>query len=306
VTTYLARRLFLSVFVLWGAITIVFLAVRVVPGDPALMILGSDASADQIATLRERMGLDRSLGAQYVDFLARATRLDFGASIRLESPAMGEVARRLPVTGQLALAALVVALSLSFPLGILAALYYRSLADNVVSVVSLLGQAMPNFWLGIMMILIFARWLRLLPSAGSDTWAHMVMPTLTLALPLVGVLTRLIRSGLLEVLAEDYIRTAHAKGLRRGVVIARHALPNMLIPVITVVGLQLGYLLGGAVIVETVFAWPGVGQLLIAAISNRDYPIVQASITVVTGVFIAINLLVDLSYGYLDPRIRLS
>jgi ABC-type dipeptide/oligopeptide/nickel transport system permease component len=165
---------------------------------------------------------------------------------------------------------------------------------------------MPSFWLGIMLILIFARWLRLLPSAGSESPTHVVLPALTLALPLVGVLTRLVRSGLLDVLAEDYVRTARAKGLSRSAVIARHALPNMLIPVITVVGLQLGYLLGGAVIVETVFAWPGVGQLLVAAISNRDYPIVQASITVVTGVFILLNLAVDLSYGYLDPRIRLS
>jgi peptide/nickel transport system permease protein len=306
VTTYVARRLFLSLFVLWGAVTIVFLAVRVVPGDPALMILGADASADQIASLREKMGLDRSLIVQYLDFLVRALRLDFGTSLRLDVPAMGEVAERLPVTGRLAVTALVLALALSFPLGILAAVRHRSWVDGVVSIVSLLGQAMPSFWLGIMLILVFARSLRLFPSAGSDTWAHLVLPALTLALPLVGVLTRLVRSGLLDVLSEDYIRTGHAKGLTRRAVIVGHALPNMLIPVITIVGLQLGYLLGGAVIVETVFSWPGVGQLLVAAITNRDYPIVQATITVVTAVFIAVNLVVDLSYGYLDPRIRLS
>jgi peptide/nickel transport system permease protein len=280
--------------------------VRVVPGDPALMILGADASADQIASLREKMGLDRSLIVQYLDFLVRALRLDFGMSLRLDVPAMGEVAGRLPVTGELALTALVLALTLSFPLGILAAVRHRTPVDSVVSIVSLLGQAMPSFWLGIMLILIFARSLRLFPSAGSDTWAHLVLPALTLALPLVGVLTRLVRSGLLDVLSEDYIRTGHAKGLTRRAVIVGHALPNMLIPVITIVGLQLGYLLGGAVIVETVFSWPGVGQLLVAAITNRDYPIVQATITVVTAVFIAVNLVVDLSYGYLDPRIRLS
>jgi peptide/nickel transport system permease protein len=305
-TTYVARRLVLSLFVLWGAVTIVFLAVRVVPGDPALMILGSDASADQLASLRQRMGLDQPLGVQYVDFLTRAARLDFGTSLRLDVSAMGEVGQRLPITGRLALTALALALLLSFPLGILAAVHHRTAIDKVVSVVSLLGQAMPSFWLGIMLILIFARWLQLLPSAGSETWAHLVLPALTLALPLVGVLTRLVRSGLLDTLAEDYVRTARAKGLTRRAVIARHALPNMLIPVITVIGLQLGYLLGGAVIVETVFSWPGVGQLLVAAISNRDYPLVQASITVVTGVFILVNLGVDLSYGYLDPRIRLS
>jgi peptide/nickel transport system permease protein len=304
-TAYLLRRLIYSVFVLWGAVSIVFVAVRVVPGDPALLILGSDATAEQLASLRQRLGLSQPLPLQYLEFVGRAIRLDFGESVRLDVPAMQEVTSRLPATAQLAVVAMLLALAVSFPLGILAALRYRSPVDGSVSVLSLLGQATPSFWLGIMLILLFARGLRLLPSGGSGTWQHLVLPAMTLALPLVGVLTRLIRGGLLDVLAEDFIRTGHAKGLARQVVLTRHALPNMLIPVITVVGLQLGHLLGGAVIVETVFAWPGVGRLLVEAITNRDYPLVQASILLITGGFIAINFLVDLSYGYLDPRIRL-
>jgi ABC-type dipeptide/oligopeptide/nickel transport system permease component len=201
---------------------------------------------------------------------------------------------------------MVIAVAISFPLGILAAIRPGGLLDAVVSVVSLLGQSVPGFWLGIMFILIFARSLRLLPSAGDESWAHLILPSVTVALPLIGVLTRLVRSGLLDVLDEDYVRTARAKGLPPGAVMRRHALRNMLIPVVTVIGLQIGHLLGGAVITETVFAWPGVGLLLVDAITNRDYPLVQASILFITAIFVTINFLVDLSYGALDPRIRLQ
>jgi len=302
---YILRRLVYSVFVLWGAATIVFIAVRVVPGDPAIMIGGPDASKEQLTAIRQRLGLNQPLPIQYLQFLGQTARLDLGNSIRLEVPAIEELGHRVPATAQLAFCAMALALLLSFPLGILAALRYRSPFDNVVSVFSLVGQAMPNFWLGIMFILLFARALRLLPSGGIGTWQHLLLPAFTLSLPLVGVLTRLVRSGLLDVLSEDYVRTGHAKGLPARVVLTRHALPNMLIPVITVVGLQLGQLLGGAVIVETVFSWPGVGRLVVEAITNRDYPLVQASILLITSGFIVINFLFDLSYGYLDPRIRL-
>jgi peptide/nickel transport system permease protein/oligopeptide transport system permease protein len=305
-SAYIVRRLLYSVFVLWGAATIVFVAIRVVPGDPALLMLGSDAAPDQVAALRARLQLNDPLPIQYGRFLAQVAVLDFGTSLRLSQPAAQAIAERLPATGQLALTAMALALLLSFPLGIVAALRRGGTVDTAVSTLSLLGQAVPNFWLGIMLILLFARELRLLPSAGSDTWQNFVLPSMTLALSLIGVLTRLVRSGMLEVLAEDYVRTARAKGLTRPVVLARHALPNMLIPVITVVGLQLGHLLGGTVIVETVFGWPGIGRLLVDAISNRDYPLVQAAIIVITGGFILINFGVDLSYGYLDPRIRLA
>ena len=304
--SYILRRLGFSVFVLWGAVTIVFAAIRLAPGDPAQLMLGTDASAADIAALRQRLGLDRPLPVQYGRYLLDAVRLDFGSSLRRDQPALQAVAERLGATGQLALAAMLLAVAISFPLGIAAALRPRSLVDRIVSILSLLGQSVPSFWLGIMFILLFARQLRLLPSSGAESWQHLVMPALTLALPLVGVLTRLVRSGLLEVLHEDYVRTARAKGLAPRSVVTRHALMNMLIPVITLIGLQLGHLLGGAVIVETVFAWPGVGRLLVEAISNRDYPLVQAAILLVTIGFITINFLVDLSYGYLDPRVRLG
>jgi len=241
-----------------------------------------------------------------VAYLGQTIQMDLGESLRLSQPVVTLVAERLPTTGKLALTAIIIAVLISFPLGIAAALRPHSALDGVVSVVSLLGQSVPGFWLGIMFILIFARQLRLLPSAGDETWAHLVLPSITVALPLVGVLTRLVRSGLLDVLDEDYIRTARAKGLPPRVVMWRHAVRNMLIPVITVVGLQVGHLLGGAVITETVFAWPGVGLLLVDAITNRDYPLVQAAILFITAIFVTINFLVDLSYGALDPRIRLQ
>ena len=304
--SYVLRRLGFSVFVLWGAVTIVFAAIRLAPGDPAQLMLGTDASAQDVAALRQRLGLDQPLPVQYGRYLLDALRLDFGSSLRLDQPALQAVGERLGATGRLALTAMALAVLISFPLGIAAALRPGSIVDGVVSVLSLLGQSVPSFWLGIMFILLFARQLRLLPSGGAETWQHLVMPALTLALPLVGVLTRLVRSGLLDVLHEDYIRTARAKGLAPRSVVTRHALLNMLIPVITLIGLQLGHLLGGAVIVETVFAWPGVGRLLVEAITNRDYPLVQAAILLVTSGFILINFLVDLSYGYLDPRVRLG
>ena len=305
-TTYILRRLGFSVFVLWGALTIVFAAIRLAPGDPAQLMLGSDATAQDVASLRQRLGLDRPILIQYVDYLVRAVRLDLGVSLRLDQPAAQAILERFGETARLAATAMLLALGASFPLGIWAALRPRSPVDSFVSLVSLLGQSVPNFWLGIMFILLFARQLRLLPSGGAETWQHLILPAVTLALPLVGVLTRLVRSGMLDVLDEDYVRTAWAKGLPPRTVVTRHALINMLIPVVTVIGLQLGHLLGGAVIVETVFAWPGVGRLLVEAISNRDYPLVQAAVVFITTGFVLINFLVDLSYGYLDPRVRLG
>jgi ABC-type dipeptide/oligopeptide/nickel transport system permease component len=305
-STYVARRLIFSVFVLWGALTVVFLAVRAVPGDPAQMMLGTNATAADVDALREKLGLNRPLAVQYVSYMAQTLRLDLGESIRIPQPVVKLVAERLPVTGKLALTAVVIALLVSFPLGIVAALRPGGKVDGLVSVISLLGQSMPGFWIGIMFILLFARTLRLLPSSGDETAASLVMPSVTLALPLIGVLTRLVRSGLLDVLDEDYVRTARAKGLTPRAVMWRHAIRNMLIPVITVIGLQIGTLLGGAVITERVFAWPGVGTLLLDAITNRDYPLVQAAILFITATFVIVNFLVDLSYGALDPRIRLK
>jgi ABC-type dipeptide/oligopeptide/nickel transport system permease component len=303
---YILRRIFYAVFVLWGALTIIFMVVRILPGDPASLMLGAGATEAEVGALKEELGLDASLPEQYVTFIGDAVRLDFGESLWLNRPVLTSVSERIAATARLAGAAMVIALIVSFPLGIVAALRQRTFVDYLVSVVSLIGQSVPSFWLGIMLILLFARYLRLLPSAGSQTWQHLILPAVTLALPLVGVLTRLVRSGLLEVMHEDYIRTARAKGLAPRRVLTRHAMRNMLIPVVTVIGIQLGNLLGGAVIVETVFGWPGIGRLLVDAIFQRDYPLVQAAILFITATFILINLLVDISYVYLDPRIRLQ
>jgi len=304
-TTYVLTRAGYSLFVLWGALTIVFVAIRIVPGDPASLMLGAGATEEDVAALRERLGLEAALPVQYLRFVGDSARLDFGESLWLNRPVGEEVAGRVAATARLAFAAVVLALLVSFPLGIAAALRRGSPLDGAISVLSLVGQSVPSFWLGIMLILLFARQLRWLPSAGSETWQHLVLPAFTLAMPLIGVLTRLVRSGLLEVMYEDYIRTARAKGLAAQAVLTRHAMRNMLIPVVTVVGLQIGNLLGGAVIVEIVFAWPGIGRLLVDAIEHRDYPLVQATILLITATFIVINFVVDLSYGYLDPRIRL-
>lgn len=301
---YLLQRLGYSVFVLWGALTVVFVVVRLVPGDPAQMMLGTQATQTEVAALRQQLGLDQPLPMQYLRYLGQAARLDFGLSLRLEVPAVSAVAGRLPATALLAITAMTLAILVSLPLGMAAAIYQRSPLDRLVSMASLVGQAAPSFWLGIMFILVFARRLQWLPSAGIGGWRHLVLPALTLGLPLVGILTRLIRSGLLEVLNDDYIRTATAKGLTPRAVILRHALRNALIPVVTVAGLQFGSLLAGAVIVETVFAWPGAGRLLVDAIGNRDYPIVQVAVLFITAGFVLLNLLVDLSYSVLDPRVR--
>jgi len=304
VARHIARRLLYSIFVLWGALTIVFVAVRVIPGDPAQMMIGSSGTQADVARLRHRLGLDAPIGVQYVRYLAGAVRLDFGQSLVLEEPAVQAVNERLPATGLLAATAMALGVIVGLPLGVIAALRPRSAADYLVSVASLAGQSVPNFWLGIMFILVFARQLRWLPSSGMGGLSHLVLPAVTLALLLVGVLTRLVRSGLVEVAQEDYIRSAYAKGLARTSVLRKHALPNVMIPVVTVAGLQLGNLLAGAVIVETVFAWPGAGRLLIQAIGNRDYPVVQVAVLFITISFIVVNLLVDVSYGLLDPRVR--
>ena len=304
-TAYILQRLGLSVFVLWGAITVVCVAIRLAPGDPAQLMLGPSATAQEVAALRTRLGLDQPPPVQYARYLVQIARLDFGESLRLNQPALSAILERVPQTARLSALAMLVAILLSFPMGIASAIRPGTTMDRLISMVSLLGQSVPSFWLGIMLILLFARGLQLLPSGGADTWQHLVLPAITLALPLVGILTRLIRSGLLDVLQDDYVRTARAKGLTARAVMVRHALLNMLIPVVTVIGLQLGTLLGGAVIVESVFAWPGVGRLLVDAIGNRDYPLVQAAILVITASFVIINLLVDISYSYLDPRVRL-
>lgn len=303
---YILRRLALSVFVLWGAVSVVFLVLRIVPSDPALLILGADSTDEQLAEVRASMGLDEPLHLQYLAFLADAVRLDFGSSYRMQQDALPLVLERLPATLELAGAALAIALAIGIPMGMIAALNADRLPDRIVSSLSLAGQSLPPFWVGIVLILVFAGTLKVLPSAGTGTPLHIIMPAVTLALPFLALLTRMTRNGLLEVLNEGYIQTARAKGLSERVVIAPHAIRNALIPLVTVVGVQFGILLAGSVVVETVFAWPGIGRMLIEAISMRDYNIVQAAVLVIAVGFVSINFIVDILYVYLDPRVRIT
>lgn len=305
-TAYILRRLFFAVFVMWGAVTVIFIIMRLVPGDPVTVLLGPTATLEQIAAAQARLGLDEPLLRQYWLFLLSVVQLDFGDSLRLGGNAMDIVFSRLPATIRLAIVAMTLTLVVSFPLGIAAALRPRGVLDRIISTLSLAGQSIPNFWIGIMLILLMARTLRILPSGGDLSWRHYILPAITLALPFLSVLVRLIRSGLLEVMHEGYIQTARSKGFFERVVVFRHGVRNMLIPVVTVAGLQLGSLLGGTVIVETVFAWPGVGRLLVDSISNRDYAVVQATIFLIAGSFVLVNLVVDVLYGYLDPRVRVG
>lgn len=287
-----------------GVVTIIFLIVRVIPGDPAAVLLGTHATAELIAEQRAKMGLDRPLAVQYALFLRQVAVGDWGRSYHEGRPAFAIVLERLPATLELAAAAIAATLVLSVLLGSLAARRIQSTADYAIGVLSLVGQAIPNFWLGLVLILVFARTLRWLPSFGRGTPWHLVLPAVTLSVQLIGVMTRLIRAGIVETAGQDYVRTARAKGLAEPAVMTRHVYRNMLIPVVTMLGLQLGSLVAGVVVVETVFAWPGLGRLIVTAINNRDYPVVQASVTFVAALFVGLNLLVDLTYAALDPRIR--
>jgi ABC-type dipeptide/oligopeptide/nickel transport system permease component len=303
-TAYVVQRLLLAVLVVFG-VSIVTFFLTFLSGDPAVLMLPPDASAEQIARFRRDWGFDQPIIVQYGNFLARALQGDMGTSLRHGTPALPLIAERLPATLQLTVTAMLVAILLAIPLGVLSATHRGSPIDLLTMTVALIGQAVPNFWLSIMGILLFAVTLGWLPTSGRGTWLHVVMPAGVLAIGLMALLTRLARSTMLEVLSEDYVRTARAKGLREWAVLSQHALRNALIPLVTVIGLQFGYILGGAVVVETVFTWPGVGLFTIQAITNRDYPVVQAAVLILSSAVVLINLLVDLLYGLLDPRIRI-
>jgi peptide/nickel transport system permease protein len=304
VRVYLFRRLAQSLLVLFGVSFVVFF-ILYLTGDPALVLLPPEASADDIRRFREAMGFNDPFIVQYGRFLAGALRGDFGQSIRHGEPAFHLVIERMPATFELAGAGLLIALCLAIPAGIISAVRRNTLADYVSTVVALLGQSMPTFWLGIMLILVFSVQLNLLPSSGRGGLTHLVLPAVTLGLFTTARITRLTRSGMLEVLNQDYIRTARAKGVSNPPIVWKHALKNAAIPIVTIVGIELGTLLGGSVITETIFAWPGVGRLSVQAIYNRDYPVVQAAVFLLATTFVLVNLLVDVIYTYLDPRIRL-
>ena len=301
--SYILRRLWQAVLVLFGVSAVVF-AILHLTGDPAALLLPPDATAEDIARFRKAMGFDDPWIVQYGRFLTGAIHGNFGESLRHGEPAMALVLERLPATFQLAGAGLLLALCLAVPAGIVSAVKRNTVIDYFSTVVALLGQAMPTFWLGIMLILVFSVHFNWLPSSGRGDLQHLVLPAVTLGLFTTARITRLTRSGMLEVLGQDYIRTARAKGVSEQPVVWKHALKNASIPIVTIVGIELGTLLGGSVITETIFAWPGVGRLSVQAIFNRDYPVVQAAVFILASTFVVVNFLVDLAYTWLDPRIR--
>ncbi|MBE1489690.1 ABC transporter permease [Plantactinospora soyae] len=305
-TQVVLRRLVSAVIVMWGAASLIFLIIRLAPGGPALVLLGPDAQPEDVAELSARLGLDRSLPEQYLAYLRDVSRLDFGDSYRLGQPAMEAVLGRLPASLELAAAAAVIAVCVGLVLGLIAGYRRGGVVDRVTSALTIGLQAFPTFWVGIMLILLFALVLRVLPSSGVGTPAHLVLPAVTLSLPFTAIVARLTRSSLVEEMDEPYATTARAKGLTDRQVLIGHALRNSLTPVLTVVALQLGALIGGAVVVENVFAWPGLGSLIVSAVNNRDYAVVQAATLTIAGIIVLLNLLADLVTARLDPRIRLG
>lgn len=302
---YLLQRLVQGVLVLIGVTTIVF-ALVFVSGDPASALAPLDATPAERAEFAKNMGLDRPIPIQYVDFLSRAVRGDFGASYASKEPAMGIVLERLPATLRLAGAAVLFALLVSIPLGLVAAMYHNTWIDTAARFFAFVGQSIPVFLLGMVLIIVFAVDLHWLPSSGAESWKSLIMPAVTVGSFSAAVLARLLRSSLLEVLSQEYIRTAYAKGLRGRTVVVRHALRNAALPFVTMLGLQVGFLLSGAVVAETIFAYPGMGRLAVEAISRKDVPVIQSFVTVAAVIVIVANLLVDLVYTRIDPRIRLS
>jgi peptide/nickel transport system permease protein/oligopeptide transport system permease protein len=294
----------LAIPTLAGAATLVFVIIRLLPGDPAMLLAGPDAGPDDITRLRAQLGTDQPLLVQYASYLKSLLTGDLGRSIITQDPVTAEIFSRLGYTLQLAITSIAIASVIGITLGSVAAIKHRTWFDAAASGLAIFGASMPVFWLGLMLIVLFAIDLRLLPAGGSDgTWSW-VLPSCTLAAETIGVIARMTRSSMLEVLKVDFIRTARAKGADRRTVLLKHALRNALLPVITVIGLQFGYLLGGAVLTETVFSWPGIGRLLVDSILARDYPVVQGIIFVFSASFILVNILVDVVYAVIDPRIR--
>ncbi|MBN9429101.1 MAG: ABC transporter permease [Burkholderiales bacterium] len=303
---FIVRRLLQALPVLFGVSLTVFLMIHLIPGDPAELIAGQNATADDVRNVRQALGLDRSLPEQYVSFVRQALVGDFGRSFRTGRSVAEEIGERYRNTLVLGGVALGFAVLVGIGSGVVSAVRRYSLSDNLALLVSILAVSTPTFFLGLLLMLVFSVWLGWLPLTGFDSWQHLVLPAITLGAASAAVISRIMRSSLLEVLDNQYVRTARAKGLRESVVIWRHAVRNAVLPVITVVGLQLGYLLGGAVVTETVFAWPGIGRLLVQSILARDFPVVQAAVLVVALTFIVINIVTDLVYGLLDPRVSVQ
>jgi ABC-type dipeptide/oligopeptide/nickel transport system permease component len=301
---YLVRRLLLTAPVLLGVASLVFALIHLVPGDPAQAMLGEGASQEEVIKLRTSLGLDRPLATQYAGFLRGLVRGDLGRSFRYNTPVTQQIREKLPNTALLAVAAMAVALAFAVTLGIIAAVFRGRAPDHVAMTLALAGISMPNFWLGPLLAILFAVYLGWLPVSGSGTVGHLVLPAVTLGAALSAILARMTRASLLEELRELYVLAARSRGLSGARAVLRHAFRNSLIPVVTIIGLQFGAVLTGTIITETIFAWPGLGRLLIQAINYRDYPLVQGCILFISVTYVAMNLLTDLTYGFLDPRIR--
>jgi len=303
--SYVVQQLVQLVVVVIGISILAFVILHVL-GDPVLLLLPQNAGKEEFERYRKLLGLDQPLLVQYWKFASQAVQGDFGKSWYADTPAFSLVLERMPATIYLTLAGLVVALLIALPLGILAALKRHSFVDTLCTAIAVAGQAMPLFWFGIMLIIIFAVWLRALPASGYGTWQHFVMPAFCLGAALAPITMRLVRSGVIEVLSMEYITTARAKGVGERTVVIKHAFRNACIPIITILGLQFGQLLGGAIITETVFAWPGVATLTVESIRNQDFPVVQCAVVLLALLIVTANVIVDLVVGFIDPRIRVS
>ncbi len=301
---YLLRRLLLTIPVLIGVLTLVFALIHLIPGDPVQAMLGETAAPKDVEELRHRLGLDAPLATQYARFMRGVARGDLGRSLRTGQPVAASIAERMPATVELALAAVALALVIAIPLGVVAAVRRGTWIDHTAMATALAGVSIPGFWLGPLLALFFAVELGWLPVSGRGTWAHLVLPAVSLGAALAAVLARMTRATLLEELSQPYVQAVRAKGASPFRVVVRHALRNSLIPVVTLLGLQFGAVLTGTVVTETVFAWPGIGRLLIQSIGFRDYPMVQGCILFIALTYVTVNLLTDLAYGALDPRIR--
>ena len=303
---YLGTRLFTALIVVFGVMTIVFMLIHIVPGDPVEVMLGESAQVADREALRETLGLNLPLSTQWVNYINGLLHLDLGTSLHTKRPVIDVLAERIPATSLLAGTSILIALIIALPMGVLAAVRKDSIWDKLAMTFSMLGVAIPNFWMGPILILVFSLWLGWFPVSGDNQTLSLVLPAVTLGTALAAILSRMIRASLLEVFNEDYIRAAYARGLLPSTVIWKHALKNAALPVVTILGMQLGALLAGAVITETIFSWPGIGQLTIDAIQKRDYPVIQSCVLLISLSYVFINLLTDLAYVYLDPRVSLS
>lgn len=301
---YIAKRILQAVPVIIFVTIISFSLIHLAPGDPALMRAGQDATEAQVEQIREAMGLNLPLHQQYFDWVRGMFRGDLGRSLQDGRPVFPTLIQRMPATMMLVLASFIVSIVVGVPIGVLSAVRRNTILDAIARIFALLGLSMPNFWMGLMLILIFAYHLRMLPASGSGSILHLLMPGISLGLPSAALITRLTRSSLLEVFNEDYIRTAYSKGLRERMVIYKHALKNAMLPVVTIIGLQIGYRLGGSVIIESVFAYPGIGRFAYRRMLARDYPMIMGNLLIFAFTFILINLLTDILYGFLNPKIR--